>query len=85
MLVLADGRATRAEQKAEAARAEQRAETEEQRAETARAQRGEEAEAIRRFVAEEIARANEQAAVNAVRIEHLEEVIERFPPYSPVN
>ena len=41
-----------------------------------------EAEKTRRYVAEEIAKANERAAVNSIRIDHLEHS-EQPPPDSP--
>ena len=50
--------------------------------ETLREERKSEAEETRRYVAEEIAKANERAAVNSIRIDHLEKS-EQPPPESP--
>ena len=44
-----------------------------------------EAEQTRRYVAEEIAKANERAAVNAIRIEHLDEKVEPPADFPPAN
>ena len=96
LLVFAEGRAIRAEQRAEAVRAEQRAEVAraeqraeavraEQREEVARAEQRAEAEATRRYVAEAIARANELAAVNSIRIDLLNEAVEQPSDSPPSN
>ena len=50
--------------------------------EVIRAELTAEAEETRRYVAEEIAKANERAAVNSIRIDHLNEQIET-PRVSP--
>ena len=71
----ADAEALRAE--IQAFRKEQSAE-----AETLREERKAEAEETRRYVAEAIANANERAAVNSIRIDHLEKS-EQLPPDSP--
>ena len=47
-----------------------------------RAEQSKEAEETRRYIAEEIAKANERAAVNSIRIDHLEQS-EQPPPDSP--
>ena len=47
-----------------------------------RAEQSKEAEETRRYVAEEIAKANERAAVNSIRIDHLEQS-EQLPPDTP--
>ena len=62
LLIFAEGRVLSAQQ--ETLRAEQEAH---------RAEQSKEAEETRRYVAEEIARANERAAVNTIRIDHLEQ------------
>lgn len=85
LLILADGRATRAALRAEANRAEQREEAKVRREEAARAERRAEAEATRRYVAEAIARTKELGAVNAIRIDHLNEAIELSPDSPPSN
>ena len=101
ILILAEGRAIRAEQQAirvelsaetEKLRTEQSAETEKLRseqqtyraeqkaeAETARAEQKAEAEETRRYIAEAIAEASKSAAVNSIRIDHLEETVEPSP------
>ena len=96
LLILADGRATRAALRAEANRAEQREEAKVRReeaaraerraeAEATRAERRAEAEATRRYVAEAIARTNELGTVNAIRIDHLNEAIDLSPDSPPSN
>ena len=84
-LMLAEGRATRAEQQAMSA--EQSAETEKIRSElqASRAEQKAEAEETRRYIAEEIAKANERAAVNSIRIKNLEEATEPPPASPPPN
>ena len=50
--------------------------------ETLRAEQSKEAEETRRYIAEAIANANERAAVNTIRIDHLEQP-EQPPPVAP--
>lgn len=50
-----------------------------------RANQESEAEQTRRYVAEEVAKANERAAVNAIRIEHLDDNIEPPADSPPAN
>ena len=53
--------------------------------ETLRAEQSKEAEETRRYIAEAIANANERAAVNSIRIDHLEQSEQPPPDTPPAN
>ena len=96
LLIFAEGRVLSAQQETEAEklraelqvfRAEQQAFRREQNAEAEvlRDERKSEAEETRRYIAEEIAKANERAAVNSIRINHLEQAEQPPPDAPPAN
>lgn len=85
LLIFAEGRVLSAQQETEVEKL--RAELQVIRAEqqVIREERKAEAEETRRYIAEAIANANERAAVNSIRIDHLEESAKPSPDSPPAN